>query len=215
VRRCCWNQYRSFDFASRSSRLAAVAFQFVQLLYWIGLSTWFGSVVFVAIAAPVIFKTVRQNNPILTDILSVNLEGQHGTLLAGSIVVDLIRRLFWLEIICGIGVVIAMAAQPFVIDPNGGAQTTMIIRGALLIAAAAVVLFDRQVLWPRLQAARAEYVEHADEPDIANPAKDKFDSDQRVSVALLTVVTGLLLGIIVFSTTIRIRPTFVDASASR
>jgi hypothetical protein len=192
-----------------------VTFQFVQLLYWIGLSTWFGSVVFVALAAPVIFKTVRQNNPILTDILSVNLEGQHGTLLAGSIVVDLIHRLFWLEIVCGLGVVAAMVLQPFVIDPNEGAQTTMIIRGVLVIAAAAVVLFDRQVVWPRLRASRAQYIEHADEPDLANPAKDSFDRDQRFSVLLLTVVTGLLLGIIVFSTTIRIRPTFVDASASR
>src|SRR3954454_21167129 len=60
-------------------------YQIVQIVYWLALATWFGGVLFVAISAPVILRTVRENNPILPHVLSVNLEGQHATLLAGSI----------------------------------------------------------------------------------------------------------------------------------
>ena len=37
----------------------------VQIVYWLALSTWFGGVLFVALSAPVVFNTVRENNPIL------------------------------------------------------------------------------------------------------------------------------------------------------
>jgi hypothetical protein len=79
-------------------------FQIVQIVYWIALSVWFGSVLFIALAAPVIFRTVQENNPILTNVLSVNLDGQHSTLLAGTIVANLIQRMFIVEIICGSGI---------------------------------------------------------------------------------------------------------------
>ena len=57
------------------------------------MATWFGGVLFVAVAAPIIFRTVRESNPVLPTVLSVNLENQHGTLLAGSIVGNLLATL--------------------------------------------------------------------------------------------------------------------------
>jgi len=71
-----------------------------MILYWLALATWFGGVLFIALAAPIIFRTVREANPIMTSVLSVNLEGQHGTLLAGTIVANLLQRLMWLEMVC-------------------------------------------------------------------------------------------------------------------
>jgi hypothetical protein len=191
-----------------------VGFQIIQIVYWISLSTWFGSAVFIALAAPVIFKTVRENNPILTDILSVNLEGQHGTLLAGSIVVNLIQRLFRIELFCGGAILICLAIQPFVIDTHTESVAMIITRAVLFLAAVAVVLYDRQLLWPRLKLSRVEYIEHADEPDVANPARDRFDKDQRLSLLLLTVVVALLAGMILFSATIRAMPSYGPATAS-
>jgi hypothetical protein len=73
--------------------LRAMGLHLVQILYWLALSTWFGGVLFVALSAPVIFRTVREQNPLLPTVLSVNLEGQHGTLLAGSIVGNLLTML--------------------------------------------------------------------------------------------------------------------------
>src|ERR1043165_5008124 len=76
------------------------AWDIVQILYWLALSTWFGGVLFVAIMAPLIMRTVRENNPILSSVLSVNLEGQHSTLLGGSIVGRIMQLLTRIELGC-------------------------------------------------------------------------------------------------------------------
>ena len=43
-----------------------IAFPLVQTLYWLALATWFGGVMFVAIAAPIIFRTVRESRPTIS-----------------------------------------------------------------------------------------------------------------------------------------------------
>jgi len=174
-------------------------FQLVQIVYWLALATWFGGVLFVAIAAPVVFRTVRENNPVLPHVLSVNLEGQHGTLLAGSIVGSLIARLARLQLVCGGVLVAALVAHLFIANVQGANGTAAIIRTALLLAAAGVALYDGWLVWPQLWRHRQEFIDHADEPELANPAKDEFDRGQRRSVTLLMAVLFLLLGVILFS----------------
>src|SRR3954466_11015576 len=93
-------------------------FTLVQTVYWLALSTWFGGVLFVAVAAQVIFRTVRENDPLLPTVLSVNLEGQHGTLLAGSIVAHLLKLLVKVQLGCAAAVGLALAAQWVVISPE-------------------------------------------------------------------------------------------------
>jgi hypothetical protein len=176
-----------------------VLFQIVQLVYWLALSTWFGSVLFIMLAAPIILRTVRENNPILTHVLSVNLDGQHSTLLAGNIVFNLIQRLLQVEIICAALLLIALALQPFVLHLNQSNQIAAGARSVLFIAAAAVMLYDWQVVWPKIRSNREQYIEHADEPEIANPALDRYDSQQRRSLTLVMINACLLGGIILFS----------------
>lgn len=186
-----------------------LAFQLVQIVYWLALSTWFGAVLFIALAAPVIFRTVRENNPILTDVLSVNLEGQHGTLLAGTIVSNLIQRLQSLELICGGALLLTLIVHPFAIDigasPNdvlANNAAAAVLRSFLFLGAAGVAVYDWWALWPRIAKSREQYIEHADEPELANPAKDEFDQQQRRSLTMLAVRVALLLGIILFSSNI-------------
>ena len=174
-------------------------FQLVQIVYWLALATWFGGVLFVAMAAPVIFRTVRENNPVLPHVLSVNLEGQHATLLAGAIVGSLLARLAWVQLICGGALLLAIIAHFFVANLGGANQVAAIIRTALLFAAGAVALYDGWFLWPQNWRYRQEFIDHADEPEVANPVKDQFDRGQRRSVALLMAVLFLLLGVILFS----------------
>ena len=182
-------------------------FQLVQIVYWLALSTWFGGVLFVAMAAPVIFRTVRENNPVLPHVLSVNLEGQHGTLLAGSIVGSLLARLAWVQVACGGALLLAIIAHFFVANLTGANETAAIIRTALFFAAGAVALYDGWFLWPQIWRHRQEFIDNADEPDVANPARDQFDRGQRRSVALLMAVLFLLLGVILFSGNITPRRT--------
>src|SRR5207249_3398580 len=110
-------------------------FQLIQILYWLALSTWFGGVLFVAVAAPVIFRTVREHNPLLPTVLSVNLEGQHGTLLAGSIMVNLLALLVPVQLGCAAVLILATLGQWLFVERGGMNLVGPLMRSATLIAA--------------------------------------------------------------------------------
>jgi hypothetical protein len=179
-----------------------MAFSLLQIIYWIALSTWFGGVLFIAIAAPVIFRTVKENNPILPTVLSVNLEGQHGSLLAGTIVANLIAQLMNIELLCAAGLLIGLIGQWFLSDTSGQNWLLPMLRTGMYVAAVGFVIFDWRVIWPKITRYRDQYIEHADEPDIANPANDEFNHYQRESEFLLRIRLALLLGLILFSASI-------------
>jgi hypothetical protein len=175
-------------------------FQLVQIIYWLVLSTWFGGALFIAVAAQVVFQTVRQNNPILPHVLSVNLEGQHSTLLSGTIVANLIGMLSNIEMICAGVMVPAIGAQWFLLDRGTtSVLISLFVRSALLVTATGVIAFDRWVLWPKIWQFRQTFIDNADDPDKANPAREQFDRYQRESFTLLHVLVFLLLGIVLFS----------------
>jgi hypothetical protein len=93
-------------------------------------------------------------------------------------------------------------AQIFLIDRTGPNQRAALLRAILFLAAAAITLFDWFVIRPRIIDSRQRYIEHADEPEIANPAKDQFDRDHKLSVSLLMFVLGILLLLIAYSSNI-------------
>jgi len=175
-------------------------FPIVQIVYWLSLSTWFGGVLFIAIAAPIIFRTVRESNPVLPHVLSVNLENQHGTLLAGSIVANLLQVLTRAEMICAGGMALGLMGQWFLVDLHSPSQfTLLVLRSGLFVGAVGLAVYDWRVVFPRIWAYRKEYIDHADEPDVANAAKEQFDQYHRQSVMLLSLILCLLLGIVLFS----------------
>lgn len=183
-----------------------LSFPIIQSVYWLALATSFGSVLFAAMSAPVIFRTIRNADPIIPSVLSVNMEGQHGMLLAGSLMMQLLANLWRLLAVCGLVIVVCLATQFFMIDLRGVNFAALIIRCVLLLISAAVILYDWQVIWPKVLKYRQTYLDHADEPEIANPAKDEFDKAHHTSVSLLMILTGTLLGLVVFSSTITPRP---------
>jgi hypothetical protein len=185
-------------------------FQFVQIAYWLALATWFGAVLFVALAPPVILRTMDEAKPVLPHVLSVNLEGQHGTLLAGTIMGNLLGPLVRLQIVCAAVLLVALAAQWFLIDLHGENVVAPIVRCALYLAAVVLFVYDWRVTWPKTWKYRQEYLDHADEPDVANPALDLFDRYQGESLRTLMIITCLLLGIILFSA--NIQPAMMSSS---
>jgi hypothetical protein len=184
-------------------------FPLFQIIYWLSLSSWFGGVLFIAVAAPVIFRTVREAKPLLPTVLSVNLENQHADLLAGSIVGNLLALLSRVQPVCAAGVLLGLLGQWWLAEWRGpGLLAQIILRSTLFTAAVVLVLYQRLVLWPRIERYRADYVDHADEPDVANPAKDQFDRLHHESVTVLMIVLGLLLGMVLFSGNIMSQTTF-------
>ena len=174
------------------------AFHFVQMLFWVALATWFGGVLFVAAASRVVFQTVRENDPILPTVLSVNLEGQHGTLLAGSIMANLLSMLRTVEFYCAGALLVALLAQWLILDP-GRNWLIHTLRSALYVAAVAIILYDWRVVAPQVRKYRDQYIENADNPELANPAKERFDYYHKESITLLMFQVALLLGIVFFS----------------
>lgn len=173
------------------------AFQLVQTIYWAALATWFGGVLFVAIMAPVIFRTVREFRPIIPTVLSVNLENEHGSLLGGAIVGNILRLLSGIQLGCAAALVLSMVAQYFVMSDVAANRASLFIRAALLVAAIGLVAYDRWSLWPKMWQSRQEYIDHADEPEVANAAKDRYDELHREAVRVLLIVLGLLSLIVV------------------
>jgi hypothetical protein len=179
-------------------------FQAIQVAYWLALSTWFGGVLFVAIAAPIIFRTIREADPTLPKVLSVNLDGQHSSLLGGTIVANLLETLTRVHLLCAAVLLLAIAGQWFFIDRRGLNLMLPILRSGMYLAATVLLVYDWRLVWPRIRKYRQEYLDHADEPDIANPALDQFDRYHQESVTILRNMLFLLLGIILFSGNIRL-----------
>src|SRR5439155_7130149 len=175
-----------------------MVFSFVQIAYWMALATWFGAVLFVAMAPPIILRTVRQSNPLLPTVLSVNLEGQHGTLLAGSIIGELMQLLLKGELVCAGALLPAIIVQWILLHPTGSDLVLPILRSGMYVAATGFLIYDWRIVWPRMWKFRQEYLDNADNPDVANPALDQFDRYQAESVSVLRNTIFLLMGIILF-----------------
>lgn len=177
-------------------------FQIIQIIYWLTLSTWFGGVLFFAIITPIIFKTIRDANPVLPDVLSVNLESAHANLLAGSVVANILVLLGNLQLICGGVLLLTTLAQFFVIDLTDRNLVAAVLRLCLIIAAAVIAAFDRFAVEPKVLRYRQQYVDQADDPDAARVARENFDRAHYRSEALLKAILFLLLGTVLFSANI-------------
>ena len=171
----------------------------VQIFYWLALSTWFGGVLFIALSAPVILRTIREANPVLPNVLSVNLDKQHSSLLSGTIVANLLGMLARVQFVAAAALLVVLAAQWFVINVESTQRLlAAIVRCSLYAAAVILLVYDRRFVWPRIWASRQRYIDHADEPEVANAAREQFDKYHRESVTLLSIVLFLLLGMILF-----------------
>lgn len=174
-------------------------FQFLQTIYWLGLSTWFGTGIFIAVAAPIIFRVTREHDPTLPLVLSVNLEQQHSTLLASSIVAKIMQTTTRLALVCVVLVAIGLLGQWLIARPSGNNLMQAGIRSGLFVLAAIVLVYDWRIVSPKLFAFRDTYIEQADNPEIANHARDEFERLSRENVNMLFLQTLLLLGLILFS----------------
>lgn len=174
-------------------------FQFLQTIFWVGASTWFGSGLFIAVAAPIIFRVTRENDPTLPMVLSVNLDAQHSTLLASTIVAKLMQAMSRVALICVIAILIGLLGHWLIVRPFGNGLLQAGIRSGLFLLATIVLLYDWRMVSPRLFYYRQLLIDQADNPEIANDAKDQFDRLSRENVNMLFLQTLLLLGLILFS----------------
>ncbi len=177
----------------------ASLFPFVQTVFWALLGAWFGSAAFVALAAGVIQRVVKQHDPTLPRVLRVNLDGQHSTLLSSDVVFHLMQLLQRIGIACAAGLFLALIAQIWMTQPVGIARVEAAVRATLFIAAVVTLVFNGRFVWPAIAQHRNTYIEHADTPEIANPALEQLDHYQREAALVLYIQLVLLLAMILFS----------------
>jgi hypothetical protein len=130
-------------------------------------------------------------------------------------VANLLKQLVQIELICAGGLLLALVGHWWVTDTSGQHWLLPLVRSAMYLAAVGVVLYDWLSLSPKIEGARDLYVEHADEPEVANPAKDEFDRLHRESVNLLFVRVALLLAMILFSAGITPKRALIQLPSSQ
>lgn len=184
----------------------AALFPIIQLFYWLALSTWLGGVAFTAFAIPVISRTVRENDPTLPTVLSVNLDGAHASLLATTIVVNLLATLVRVELACAGVLLMTIGGQWAVLGADR--FSISMVRTCLFIAATVALLYDWRLVTPRVGRFRKEYIDRADEPEAAKAAREQFERHYRESLTLLMIQLVLLSGLVLFSTMISTAQTF-------
>lgn len=180
-----------------------LAFDLVQMVYWLMLAGWFGLVLFAAMATPVIFRTVHEADPTLPTVLSVNLEGQHGVLLSMTIIANVLTRLVWVQLVCAGAVLAAIVGQWAFIDHSGSALILGVLRSALFIAATGLVIYNWRVIWPRAASLRNEYLENADNLEAAETVRNQLARTERESEFVQLVIATILSAMILFSVGIR------------
>ncbi|HEY0008631.1 MAG TPA: hypothetical protein VGB55_07900 [Tepidisphaeraceae bacterium] len=182
----------------------------IDALFWLTLASWFGSALVCAVAPPIILKAIHDADPTLPRVLSVNLDHQHSTLLAGTVVGEMLKIFFRVQLVCAAVLLPALAAKWFVTNLQGPAVVLPLMVTALYFAGLAFVLFGLLSVLPKVIAHRDKYIANADDPDIANPELDHFDRHSASMSGVVRNVLFIVLGMIVFSSALAPRFTHIQ-----
>jgi len=184
----------------------SMAYQAVQIFYWLVLSVWLGGLVFLAIAAPVIFRTIRRLDVRSGRHSDPSLDEEHTSIVAGEIVGMLLARLAQMQAICAGLLLVLMIAQVLLIDLTGPNLTAMMVRVAIWAALVAVLLYEWRIHYPRTWRLRERFLEETADPEAANAAREAFDREHRRSEQLFMLIIFLLIGMVMLSANITPAP---------
>ena len=171
----------------------------IDALFWLALATWFGAVLMSAIAPHIIVRSIREADPTLPLVLSVNLDRQHSVLLAGSVVSDLMATLFRIQGLCAAAFLPALVGKWFFVQLSGGRFMLPMLVSALYIGGVTFLGYGWRIVWPKVIRHRNAYIENADDPDVANAELDLFDRYQGELFAVVRNLLFTLLGMLLFA----------------
>ncbi len=189
-------------------------YQVVQILYWLDLSIWLGSTVFLAVAAPVIFRVVRRLEVRSGVYSDPGLRDEQTAVVAGEIVGTLLARLGQIQMVCVIAMLPLMLAQLFLVNLEGSNFMAAMLRLALWAGALAVLFYEWRWHYPRTWEQRKRFLEEAGDPDRANPARAEFEREHRRSEQLFMAMICIVIGLVMLSANITPRLTTVSATFS-
>jgi hypothetical protein len=170
--------------------------QLIDTISWAALSTWFGGALFLAVASGVIFRVHRDADPTLPRVLSVNIDGDHASLLSAEVVSGIDRLYTLIGLVCAAVIVVAIVVRS-VAQPDGSASS--LVQGLIVLLASIVTAYQGRSLRPRIERARLDYINHADDPEKCADARSRFNRFSREYLNVLMMLIALLLAAILFS----------------
>ena len=174
-------------------------YQAVQILYWLVLATWLGSMVFLGAAAPVIFRVARRLEVKVPQYDTEHLKEEQPTILAGEMVGAMLARLGQIQMLCAMVLFPLLIAQMGLVNLAGSNLWAALIRGALWLAAVVVLNIEWRWHYPKVWELRKEYLKNADKPEVADELKRHFDREHHRSEMFFQVTVFLLIGLVMFS----------------
>lgn len=177
-------------------------YQAVQILYWLVLSAWFGSLVFLVLAAPIVFRTVRKLEVRSGLYSDPSLQDEQTTIVAGDIVGAVLARLAQLQMVCAIALLPLMIAQLLLINLAGSNLVAAALRISLLLITIVLLHYEWRAHYPRTWRLRQEFLNNTDDPDAANTAREAFEKEHRRSEQMFLVTICLLIGLVMLSANI-------------
>jgi hypothetical protein len=147
---------------------------FLRFLMLISLVVWVGGIVFFAIMAPTAFHVLPTR------------------LLAGTLVGNLLTKLHWIAIVCGIVYLLSSLAYGRLAE---GEVHVFALRHLLIGGMLALTLISQFWITPRMITLRAQVANFDIAPTVNDPARVQFDALHAWSTRL--EITVLLLGLVV------------------
>ena len=183
----------------------SLAYQAVQIFYWLVLSVWLGSMVFLAAAAPAVFRAIKNLDARSGKHSDPAFDEEQTTIVAGGVMGSLLNRLTQIQLICAGAMLPLMVGQILLIDLTSTNGIAAIVRAALWLIALMILLYEWRIHHPHTWALRQQYLDNPDDPEVSGRAREQFDREQRHSEQLFQITVFILIGLVVLSANIQPR----------
>ena len=147
---------------------------FLRFLMLLSLVVWIGGIIFFAVMAPTAFHVLPTR------------------LLAGTLVGNLLTKLHWIAIVCGVVYLLSSLAYSRIVD---GEAHVFAAGHVLICGMLALTLVSQFWITPRMLALRAQVASFDTTSTLNDPARLQFDALHVWSTRV--EITVLLLGLVV------------------
>ncbi len=183
--------------------MKATAFRLTQGAYWLGLGTWLGGLLMLAVAAGITFLTVRQYQPTLhTPPYDQLTDVEPYRVLAGGIVGNVLQGLAVIQVICALVVLGCVSLQVSLHRRhlrNQGRHWANFLRLLLLLFPLIALTVDQTVVTPNLWQARQTMYDPSQPAPKRVEARAMFGRLHTLSERMIGAGALALAGVILLS----------------
>ncbi|MEM8874931.1 MAG: hypothetical protein AAGD32_11835 [Planctomycetota bacterium] len=175
--------------------------QLVQIVYWIGLTAWGGATLVFVVALPALFAEVNRHDPTMPRLLSAELAGEHAGVLNGVLVDTLAHVVLriggFAALLLGFAV-LGRWGLALRTGADSGAYIRLGVATALLLGAAAVLIYGLLRVRPRAAGATDALLTANDDPEHVETLRNNFAATHRELTTIVQIQLLVLLGMVLF-----------------